>query len=257
MPAAVNAGTFCRSNAAVAAQAAHSLRHFFEDNALPAWRAQVSHYSSMMQQHEMPSRGQDEGSLANSLFDVTSAAAPTAPRTAASDCTQYQGSSKGTAVCLQPSALSLTAGPVSGNKETSSSPTAATATASTPAAASQAAGPSHLRSKELSAATQAPLSAPAHHSTARIKAWMRWLWRCLRLLHTGFPDADDERVWQDTCRVTSVQATDPVCLVFQAAVFIVSLMRTWQAGLLTGWSHASNVILYASHGSGWVFAILR
>jgi hypothetical protein len=94
-----------------------------------------------------------------------------------------------------------------------------------------------------------------HHHTARIKA--AWLWQCLRLLHTGFPDAHDERVWQDTCAVTSVLATDPVGLIYQSGIFVACLVRTWQAGLLQDWSHASNMILFSSHGFGWVFAILR
>jgi hypothetical protein len=64
------AGTLSCGSAAVAAQVAQSLSHFFADHALPAWQAQVSCFSTSLQQHEVSRGGQGEGSLTTSSPSV-------------------------------------------------------------------------------------------------------------------------------------------------------------------------------------------
>jgi hypothetical protein len=233
---------------AVQADVAHSLRQFFDVNSMPAWHAYVS---DLLRAGEQPSQTPAldiPSQVANTSSSLSIASVPQTP-------TAHQGPIQGSDVHPQhPPVVHSTVGQVSINEATS----ATSINPTSPPAAGQAAEPSNLgSSKELSAATQAHLPPPTAQRTHHIGGWLARLRQCLQLLHTGFPDPDDERVWQDTCAVTSVQTTDPVGLTFQAGCLVASLNRMRKAGLLTEWSHASNIILCTSHAVGWVVAILR
>jgi hypothetical protein len=74
---------------------------------------------------------------------------------------------------------------------------------------------------------------------------MAWLHHGLQLLHRGFPDDADEKEWQQGVCLTY----SPFFLVLQAGIFIASVARTWQAGLLAHWSDATQLVLYTAHAA--------
>jgi hypothetical protein len=77
----------------------------------------------------------------------------------------------------------------------------------------------------------------------------------LQLLFRGFPDAEEERVWQSDVSVTAAKATDRLGVVLQAGICAIATARMWQEGLLVGWS--PNWLVYSIFMSNWMWALLR
>jgi hypothetical protein len=108
--------------------------------------------------------------------------------------------------------------------------------------------PSTTAQPHVPAAAQPPHMAPATGYSSRICS-------ALQLLIRGFPDAEEERVWQSDISVTSVRATDRLGMVLQAAISVTCMAHMWQEGLLAHWS--LNWLLHTCYTAPWLWALLR
>jgi hypothetical protein len=261
-----------QANAAVVAQAAHTLSHFFDINSMHAWQAQAVHVlSNLFQQQaeapqpslpaaQVPTAGDEAGeevpSTATSHDNADPPALPDLTANLAARASSGRQSRKpklssSYAHLQQPSLTSSASGSSNGQEGASAAAgKGASDTATYPS------GPSSSRAGKRPApmaAAQAPSTPTSRPLSANTKALMAWLRQGLQLLHRGFPDAAAEKEWQEGVVLTY----SPFFLVLQAGIFAASVTRTWQAGLLVHWSDATQLIFYTAHAAVWMLATVR
>jgi hypothetical protein len=69
---------------------------------------------------------------------------------------------------------------------------------------------------------------------------------CLRLLASGFPNAQQERRFQAESSTSLLRAVAPLGLMFEAVAATAAVVHMWQAGKLSHWRDAYNLIPLAS-----------
>jgi hypothetical protein len=68
---------------------------------------------------------------------------------------------------------------------------------------------------------------------------------------SGFPDAEQERRWQEGASISSSHTTAQMGLLFEAVLGAAGVTRMWQAGMFQRWQDAYHVILFAGTMLVW------
>jgi hypothetical protein len=79
----------------------------------------------------------------------------------------------------------------------------------------------------------------------------------LQLLVSGFPDAQQEREWQEARGAHfALSGPDQLGVVLQVAIMAGIVGNMLQAGLLTSWRDADRLLLATCHPLGWACALM-
>jgi ABC-type enterobactin transport system permease subunit len=74
---------------------------------------------------------------------------------------------------------------------------------------------------------------------------------------SGFPDPEQERIWQEGVSISSHHTTAHLGLLFEAVLGAAGVTRMWQAGMFQRWQDAYHVILFASTMLVWSLIHVR